>query len=152
MMRVAAWVGSLALALGCNTPAMAQEVSRCDWRASADAIPEPWEAHTRTFSNGKTRLALLDVIEPAAGAYHLLILSPPEDELGARQCRVVGLDGGTGFAAVGFDVLEASYDPAIGLIFDVPVSVFDPATGGFVDRGLRVTLNQATGDISAGLR
>ncbi|KMW60549.1 hypothetical protein AIOL_000711 [Candidatus Rhodobacter oscarellae] len=41
----------------------------CDaYQASALALPEPWEAHTRTYSNGAIRVALLDLIEPAAGA------------------------------------------------------------------------------------
>jgi len=134
-------------------PAVAQEVTDCDWRASAQAIAEPWADNTRTFSNGKTRLALLDTVEPAAGSQHLLFLSPPYGELGERQCRVVSLSGGIGFLEILFHELAADYDPATGLSFSVPVHLYDPDTGtaraGF--SVLRVTLNQATGDMTVGL-
>lgn len=127
----------------------AQEVSDCDWQARADALVEPWDEFSRTFANGDVRLALLDTVEPAAGAFHLLILSPPFDEIGARQCRTLGLGGGLGFSGVSFDALEASYDPAVGLIFDLPVAWFDPETADFLSGIAVFTLNQATGQIDA---
>lgn len=144
-----AWLSSLALLIA--TPAAAQEVGECNWRSSAQALAEPWEDNTRTFANGRTRLALLDVIEPAAGSFYLLILSPPEDELGGRQCRVVGLGGGLGFAGVDFAALSAGYDPSVGLMFDIPVSVYVPDDAGFARRQLQLTVNQATGAIDARL-
>lgn len=132
--------------------AVAQSVEDCDWRASAAAIAEPWEANSRTFSNGAVRLALLDTVEPAAGAFHLLILSPPYSELGDRQCKVVSLEGNMGFASLAFDALEAGYDPAVGLQFNLPMSIFVD-DGGEPQPGLmHVTLNQATGDIGAGFQ
>lgn len=132
------------------SPAAAQEALPCDWPARADNIVEPWEAHTRTFANGDVRLALLDTVEPASGAYHILILSPPYDELGNRQCRTLGMRANIGFAGVVFESLQASYDPAVGLVFTLPVQVFD---GEAVQPGhLSFTLNQATGDIGAALR
>ena len=145
VVRLAA-VASVALV----SPAVAQEVGECDWRASAHAIAEPWEQTTRTFANGRTRLAVLDLIEPAAGAYYMLVLSPPEDGLGGRQCRVVGAGNGMGFAGLKFETLEAGYDPAIGLMFSLPVSVYDD--GDFRSHDLHLTLNQATGHIGAKLK
>lgn len=121
-------------------------VQDCDWQASARNIVEPWEAHSRTFSNGKTRLALMDTIEPAAGWAWMLVLSPPYSELGDRQCKVIGLNG-MGFAGMEFGALTADYDPATGLTFTVPVSVYDPATAMPGAATLRFTLNQATGAI-----
>ena len=103
----------LALAL----PVAAQTVEECDWRAAAQALIEPWEENTRTFANGDVRLALTDVIEPAAGAFHLVILSPPFDELGGRQCRVVSAVGSTGFAGLTLVGMTSAYDPSIGLTF-----------------------------------
>ncbi|MDG4951587.1 hypothetical protein NLM59_11715, partial [Weeksellaceae bacterium KMM 9724] len=73
--------------------------------ASAGNIVEPWEDNTRTFSNGKTRLALLDTIEPAAGSFHVLVLSLPLNELGDRQCRTIGMGGGIGFSGADFSTL-----------------------------------------------
>lgn len=129
--------------------ASAQTVGDCDWRASAQAIAEPWQDNTRTFSNGKTRLTLTDTIEPGAGAFHLVILSPPYSELGDRQCRVLSYDGSIGFAGVAFQELSADYDPARGLLFDVPVQYYDAALGDTTGGWLSFELNQASGAISA---
>ncbi len=130
-------------------PARAQEVSECDWRASARALAEPWEANTRTFSNGKTRIALIDTVEPAAGSFYLLILSPPYDVLGDRQCRLVGAAEGIGFRELDFSRLQAQYDPSIGLVFAIPGLIHFPAIDGGSPIWLLVTLNQATGQINA---
>lgn len=132
-----------------SAPADAQQALPCDWPARADNIVEPWEAHTRSFANGEVRLALLDTVEPASGAYHILILSPPRDVLGNRQCRTLGMRENIGFAGVAFENLKARYDPAAGLIFTLPVQVFDGEAVG--RRHLRFTLNQATGAIAASL-
>lgn len=137
-----------AIALALAVPAIqaaAQDVFDCDWQASARNIPEPWEAHSRSFSNGQTRLALLDTIEPAAGAFWLLVLSPPYSELGDRQCRVVG-HAGMGFSGLDFARLKAGYDPARGLTFTLPGQIFED--GGFAAVTVSVTLNQATGAIT----
>ncbi len=129
-------------------PTSAQQVSECDWRAAAVNIAEPWEANTRTFANGKVRLALIDTVEPAAGAYYLLILSPPFDELGFPQCRLIGFSDGIGYAGMRFERLGASYDPARGLIFDLPAMIYLPEAGGFSNpTRLTITLNQASGGI-----
>lgn len=136
-------------ALCIATSAFAQSVLDCDWQASAAAIVEPWEDHTQTFANGDVRLAMLDTIEPAAGAFHMLILSPPYDELGIRQCKTVGMSNGVGFSGIMWDAMTSGYDPAAGLIFEVPVSKYDPDTGGFPTSLLSITLNQSTGDVDA---
>lgn len=122
----------------------------CDWQASAWNIVEPWEANTRTFSEGKTRLAMLDTVEPAAGWAYVLVLSPPYSELGDRQCKLIGLNG-MGFAGMNFAALTASYDPATGLSFTLPVDVYDFDSGMPAPATLGFTLNQATGTIATRL-
>lgn len=139
-----------ALLLATAAPAMAQSVTDCDWKAQAGALAEPWEETSRTFSNGNVRLALIDVGEPAIGGYHLLILSPPRGELGERQCRIVTYET-YGFGGVDFASLTADYDPARGLIFDLPVRVVDDA-GDLVPRRLTITLNQSNGEIGPRLQ
>ena len=126
----------------------AQEVAECDWRASAQSIAEPWEANTRTFANGAVRLALLDTVEPAAGAFHLLILSPPYGETGERQCRVISREGTMGYASLDFAALEAGYDPAKGLTFTLPGVLYLPEESFSNSLRLTLTLNQATGEIT----
>ncbi len=129
------------------SPAAAQTALPCDWQARADSIVEPWEENTATFANTAVRVALLDTIEPAAGAAYLLILHPPLDELGARTCTVVGLDDGLGYAAIYFQDLEAGYDPAVGLTFDVPAVIYLPEQSFQNSTLLSITVNQATGDV-----
>jgi len=134
----------------CGAQATQPTVQDCDWRASAANIAEPWEANTRTFSNGGTRLAVLDTIEPALGWAHVLVLSPPYAELGDRQCKVIGIQS-YGFAGIRFADLTAAYDPASGLTFTVPVQVYNAATAAPDWVTLTFTLNQATGTLTARL-
>lgn len=132
-------------------PASAQSVAECDWRAGAASIAEPWSENTRTYANGAVRVAVLDTLEPAAAAVHLLVLSPPYDEIGNRQCRTVSLEGALGFNGLNFAEITARYDPARGLLLTLPAALYDPETGGHTWRRLHLTLNQATGDISTEL-
>ena len=147
-------VSVLAAAAGlCAGAAAAQEFNTlaprdCDWRASAEALVEPWEETSRTFANGEVRIALLDTIEPAAGAFHLLILSPPYGEMGERQCRVISRGSGIGWAGIGFSQLKASYDPARGLVFVVRAQYYDPETSFQNPMRLEITLRQDTGAIT----
>lgn len=141
---------SIFVLAGLAGAAAAQDVAYCEWQARADAIPEPWKDHTSTFANGAVRLVLLDTIEPGAAAFHILILSPPFDELGGRQCRTIGMSQGIGFGGVDFSTLEADYDAAVGLTFTMTVTVFDG--NDFQPAKLRFTVNQATGAIGARLQ
>ncbi|SDF71012.1 hypothetical protein SAMN04488117_106224 [Celeribacter baekdonensis] len=129
--------------------AQAQEATPCDWRASAASVVEPWDENARTFANGAVRLALLDTIEPAAAAFHVLVLSPPFDEVGGRQCRIISADAaGSGFEAIDFAALEADYEPSTGLLFMMPARLYDPEDGPVKMGRLSFALNQATGEIA----
>ena len=134
-------------------PLAAQTVNECDdWLVSARNLAEPWAENTRTFANGKTRLAVIDTAEPAAASFHLLVLSPPYGEhMEGRQCRVISYDGGLGFNHIDLEGMQAAYDPATGLIFDITVYIWISDLN-IVVRGLYMTLNQATGDISVEIR
>lgn len=132
-------------------PAAAQSVSECDWRATATAIAEPWSENTRSYANGAVRVAVLDTLEPAAAAVHLLILSPPDDEIGNRQCRIVSLDGTLGFNDLNINDITARYDAERGLVLALPAALYDPETSGRDWRRLGLTINQQTGDITADL-
>ncbi len=140
------------MALLMATPVAAQEVRDCDALASAAAIAEPWDQNSRTFANDRVRLAVIDTLEPAAAAFHLLILSPPYDEVGARQCKLVGIEGSLGFASLSLEGLTSSYDPAKGLTWDLTANVYDAGSGGFVAKPLSVTINQSTGAITAEMK
>lgn len=148
-----ALMATVLAALAFASPSLAQSVGDCDWRASVQSLVEPWDApqNTRTFANGDVRLAVTDVIEPAAGAFHLVILSPPFDELGGRQCQIVSANNTIGFTGLTLDGMTSAYDPAIGLTFTIEAGAYDPKTGGTLPMVLFVTLNQATGAITAEL-
>jgi len=145
MLRIILFAVSFAIA----TPAAAQSVLDCSgWQASARNIPEPLQNHTRTFANGDIRVTLLDTVEPAAGAFYLMVIAPPYDEMGSRNCAIIASSGGTmGFGGLFFANIGASYDPANGLTLRLPAQVFAPATGGFDPAILAVTINQSAGTI-----
>lgn len=129
--------------------AQAQTVTTCErWEANIRNLAEPWEENTRTFSNGKVRVAVIDTVEPAVVPLHLLILSPPYGVLGDPQCRMISHDS-NGFSGIDFANLLASYDPATGLGLYFQVQIYNPDTADFEDAGLDITINQATGDITA---
>lgn len=133
-------------------PAFAQGpvVEPCGDATRADTIAEPWEDNTASFGEGRIRVALLDMIEPAGGAFKLLIISPPHNEVGFRQCRVVQADNGLGFYNLDFAGHEASYDPERGLVLSLPAQRY---TDGEPDGGwyrLSVTIDQQTGEITTG--
>ncbi len=132
--------------------AKSQSIEPCDWVSSAASLVEPWEQNTRTFANGDVRVAVLDTIEPALAAFHVLVLSPPYDEVGSRQCKTVSMSAGLGFSGLDFASLNADYDPAVGLIFTMDVQTPSSDASSFVDRTVRFTLNQATGEMQAELQ
>jgi hypothetical protein len=142
------WLGFAALAT-------AQHVDDCvtengdAYQTSVRAMVEPWEDNTRTFANGDVRLAYLDTEEPVNASAFLLILSPPYDVMGAPQCKIITMLGGLGFASVSFGDLTAGYDPAIGLTFEIPVALYNAGTDAYRVQPLSVTLNQATGLVTA---
>ena len=146
MMRLLTAVAALFIA----TAAQAQIVTECDWRSDAQFIAEPWEQNTRIFANGAVRVAMIDTWEPAAIPFHVMVISPPHDELGFRQCRIITGDNG-GFASHAFEAMTASYDPARGLTLHLPVAIWLGDMNS-VWRGLEFTVNQATGSIDARLR
>jgi len=125
-------------------PAVAQDVSDCDWRADMRFIAEPWETSSRTFANGDVRLVLLDTYEPAMVPFQIAVISPPHDELGWPQCMVIGA-----FNEIDFAALAAAYDPAVGLIFSVPVKIYDGMTDSTPNARLGFSLNQSTGAVVA---
>lgn len=138
----------LALTIFFAAPATAQVASGCDWRARADAIVEPWEDNTATFANGAVRVALLDVAEPAAAAYYLLILHPPVDSVAGRTCTVIGLSENLGYSAIFFNELEALYDAAVGLTFLIPAISHLPEEDFHYSVLLSIGVNQASGEVT----
>lgn len=139
----------LVLAALTACPAFAQSVEDCDWRAEARNIAEPWEQNSATFANGAVRVTLLDTIEPAAVPFHLLVISPPFDEVGSPQCKIISFAEGQGFANIEFPTLEADYDPATGLNFQVMAHSYVPENDSATFGILAFTLNQSTGALDA---
>jgi len=133
-------------------PATAQSISPCDdWRSSVLGIAEPWEANTKTFTEGTVRMTIMDVGEPVIGSYRLLILTPPTDENpDGRQCQVLSLDLDLGFAGLSFDGVTDSTDPT-GLTVILPAKSWDAETDTYTNAKLSVTVNATDGSIAASL-
>ncbi len=141
---------SAAMAMGlAGSVAQAQVITDCSRVADPAHIMEPWSRFSRTFANGNIRITLLDTFgEPTCCAAHLLILAPsgspewPEH----RQCHVASDSEGRGFSEIEFDRIEASYDPRLGLLVEVPWHRY--VDGRVTQPGvMRIRINQATGDV-----
>ena len=144
---------SLAAGLFClvchPASAQAQVVSVCDTNMQMDKIAAPEEFNVRHFANGNVMVAVVDDgRDDAAQALSVLVVSPPLDAHGERQCRLVSATMDAGYAALVLDKAGAAYDPAIGLTVSFP-AVIMPTTESLGDKiDLAVTINQATGMIT----
>lgn len=127
------------------------DVKPCGGAERVDAIAEPWERNIATYANGDIRLALLDMVEPAGGAWKLVVISPPRDELGFRQCRVIGADG-IGFYSLDFAARQADYHPQRGLTLTMPAKRHTDLAPEGGDYRLSVTINQQSGQITTEVR
>ncbi|WP_295049131.1 hypothetical protein [uncultured Paracoccus sp.] len=134
--------------LACPAQAQTIEIKPCGDADRVDTIAEPWERNIAAYADGNIRVALLDMVEPAGGAWKLAVISPPRDELGLPQCRVVGADG-MGFYSLDFAARQASYDPARGLTLTMPARRYDEIAPDGGHDHLSVTINQQTGQIAA---
>jgi hypothetical protein len=127
------------------------EVKPCGDGDRVDAIAELWESNTATYANGDIRVALLDMVEPAGGAWKLAVISPPRDELGLRQCRVIGADG-IGFYSLDFVARQARYDQQRGLVLTMPATRYTELAPEGGDYTMIMTINQQTGEIATEVR
>lgn len=147
------WAAAALLALMAGaTPCLAATVRDCDGvTEAAFNIVEPWEASTRTFYQGRVRVALLDTGgEPACCSAHLLVLFYADDDPESFVCRLVSDRGATGFAGIDFKSLRTSYDPARGLLVSFGYSVFPLGGDGTgAERGLaKVRINVPAGTVA----
>jgi hypothetical protein len=127
-MKQLIWAAASALAATAMIagPAAAVVVEPCEGVATVENIAEPWEANSKSFYNGEVRLAVVDTGgEPACCSTHLMVLynEDPGDEPAYRACKMVSDQPGRGFGDVVFKDLKATYDPATGLTFSVPIAV-----------------------------
>lgn len=143
---------NLALVLGLCTaltaaPASAQSTRDCDtFEANARNIYPPYEETIRHFANGDIRLIALDVGEPAAAAFHLMVTHPAGDEP-FLACTLISSRGSLGYAGLWMDRVTAEYDASVGLVVTLPAQVLDGTDFRLVE--LSLTVNQAAGTVTA---
>ena len=153
MKRIFPTLAALAFAF----PAHAQEVRNCytedgdSFLTQISVLAEPWEENTRTFSNGSVRIALLDTWDPANYPMHLMLTYWPNDGIEAegRLCFIVSDKEGYGFQNLTLTGMQADYDPAIGLLFEIPAQRYDADSESVADGVLSVTLNRASDVVTA---
>jgi len=143
----------LCLVLALPSLAVAQVVTDCEPSlAQARSIAEPWEDNILSLANGDVRLAVIDAIEPGAVPFHLMVLTPPYDELGARLCWVVSLDAqGFGFSALTLAGLLKDSDSAGRLVLTLQAARWNDSTGGPDPALLHIVIDPQTGEVSARL-
>jgi hypothetical protein len=131
--------------------AFGQSVEDCSvFPGYETTILQPASQNLRLFANGAVTLAVFG--KRQAGGLHLLLMSPPFDDMGIYQCRVVSGPVEAGFTNLDLVGTQASYDPAKGLQFEIPVQSNAPDRSDLPSAKLTVTLNQATGEITAAVR
>jgi hypothetical protein len=141
---------ALLTALLLGTPAFAEPaVGDCEgWQANARNVD--WTQPSPTYAEGAIRLVALDTVEPAAAAYHVLVLMTGAG--GAEQtCQLVSAElEGAGFAGLDLARAVSSYNPATGLTVTLPVTQM-LATGDLASTPLLLLVNQSEGTVTATL-
>ncbi|MBV7408453.1 hypothetical protein [Maritimibacter sp. DP1N21-5] len=145
MIRLAA-----ALAL-LTAPALAQTVTDCAQEVDLRLIAEPWDSATRAFPEGDIRVVLLDTRDPAPVPFRLLILSPPYNDDGTRQCKVISGAEDWGYANMDLAAHDAAFDPDTGLLFSLPVTIWRAADETTGPATLSFSLNAGSGEIATNL-
>ncbi|MEM8537100.1 MAG: hypothetical protein AAGF56_04475 [Pseudomonadota bacterium] len=127
----------------------AQTIIDCEERAALSEMYSAAGEKLRTFANGDVEISIIDTGEQNLANVYLKVVSPPRDDLGLRQCRLIGAAQDKGFAGMNINSMESSYDPATGLQLSMIIRTYDPASETLPRRFLFFTVNQATGQITA---
>lgn len=151
-MRTTLTATALLGALTFASPALSAVVRDCDGTTEAAFnIVEPWETSSRTFYQGRVRVAWLDTGgEPACCSAHLLIVFYCDDDPEGFTCRLISDQEARGFAAIDFKSLKSSYDPARGLLLTFGYSRFPLGEDGSgAERGVaKVRINVPAGTVA----
>ena len=98
----------------------------CDKIQSIRYVAEPWEKNSRYYPDSDVRLAILDRLEPAAGAIYLAVLGPPFGHFGMPSCYLLSYDKRHGFADM--QLAESVAAPVDDLLtFQVTAGYYDPS-------------------------
>lgn len=116
------------------------------WQANAANVD--WSQPSPTFAEGAVRLVALDTEEPAAAAFHVMVLMPGDAEFG-QLCYLVSNDlEGSGFAALDLARAVTSYSPATGLSVTMPVGVI-AANGDVENIPMLLIIDQSAPSVTA---
>ncbi len=145
----------LTLSVGLASAPHAQEVWPCNQKNSVpinrvENMVEPWAENTRTYRQGKVRVALLSRGEHKNGAFYLLVLTELGEGKGTRACWVVGHQPWEGYEAIDFQGIAPYHNGANELILTFPVQGYnfeDPTKP--VQRKLQVIINHKTNGMKA---
>lgn len=122
-------------------PVAAVTVTPCTELAEVWAEAEPSKTGAKTFANGEVRVVVFNTGQPAATTFHLVMLHPPQDDIGIPACSMVSASKATGFSTIDFGSIAVRYPSAQGVTFRLPVE----ADG----RLLWLTVNKPTGFVTA---
>lgn len=133
-------------ALLAASAAKAQNLRDCEtFEASARNVD--FSQSPQDYANGAIRLIALDVGEPAAAAWHLMVLHPDAEGL-YQDCTLISRDQSLGYGYIALSEAAASYDPARGLTVEVPARIWLPEQNFQNGTTLLVTINQASGTVT----
>lgn len=130
--------------------APAQGLARCDHpAANARFLKSPAAAAVRDFANGAITLIELDTYgEPTCCAAYLMVIHPVPGEP-FPGCTLLTADDRLGYLRTDLAAAAARYDPAMGLIVDLPVATYTGGPGGGAPARVTLVVNQALGTVVA---
>lgn len=116
-------------------------------------VAEPWGENTRVFAEGAVRLVVLNTGEPAFASYHLLVMFWGGNDFGMVEhfCQITSLSR-LGFYDVTLASMESRYDPSLGLVLTVPVSLYDAESDRAVVQPLDIAINRQRYSVQARFR
>ncbi|MEM1387059.1 MAG: hypothetical protein AAF748_13960 [Pseudomonadota bacterium] len=157
-LRTALVIASLATAAEADHHSL--QIDDCGERAVANAhaayLVEPWEKNTRYQPEHNLRFIVLGNGEGAPPAYYLMLLANPPaspSDPGPRTCRIVTIEGATGFAEI--EMAAATFEDELRrgrvlTVFTVPVDITS-ASGSTRRQALSVRYLHENGNTTASL-
>ena len=131
-------------ALFLATQAGAAQQQSCQAFILSDTDPNLTHGPSRSYANGRILLTQVDIEEPTCCGVFLEVQFPVPGQ-DALSCTLVGEQVGSGWGAIDLKRATSSYDPASGLMIQVPVRAFDGEV--FRDAQVNIKINQDLGSV-----
>ena len=128
--------------------AMAQDVRDCrDF--GRGVIIDPVDMKGRSYANGDVTIAVVhDGRSNSGDSLFILVYAPDTENPEQKQCRMIGMEEGRGYANVRLEAANADYTAADGLTVIIPARIYLMESGFSNTTMLSVNVNRASDEIT----